>query len=86
MSLLFRTGCLSSMRAAVVEELMEPEALKERTAPAPQVQSGEVLIKVHAAGCNFSDVLMMRGRYQEKPALPFIPGREAAGAAGQTAP
>ena len=67
------------MRAAVVEKLMEPESLLERTVPAPPVQPGQVLIKVRAAGCNFSDVLMLQGRYQEKPPLPFIPGREAAG-------
>ena len=70
---------MSLMRAAVVDELIEPEALVERSVSAPRVQPGEVLIQVRAAGCNFSDVLMLRGRYQEKPALPFIPGREAAG-------
>ncbi len=34
---------------------------------------------MHAAGCNFSDILMAKGGYQEKPELPFVLGREAAG-------
>jgi NADPH2:quinone reductase len=34
---------------------------------------------VRAAGCNFSDVLMLSGTYQVKPELPFVLGREAAG-------
>ena len=34
---------------------------------------------VHAAGINFSDLLMAAGEYQLKPELPFTPGVEAAG-------
>jgi NADPH2:quinone reductase len=34
---------------------------------------------VKAAGCNFFDILMVQGRYQVKPPLPFIPGAEVAG-------
>lgn len=40
---------------------------------------GEVLIRVRAAGVNFADTLILAGKYQEKPPLPFIPGFEAAG-------
>jgi len=39
----------------------------------------EVRISVKAAGLNFPDYLMVSGRYQVKPALPFTPGLEAAG-------
>ncbi len=67
------------MRAAVVDRLMEPSALGVGELPAPVAGEGQVLIDVRAAGCNFSDVLMLRGEYQVKPALPFVPGREAAG-------
>ena len=45
------------------------------TAPGP----GEVLVEVAAAGVNFADILMVTGRYQEKPPFPFTPGLEAAG-------
>jgi NADPH:quinone reductase len=40
---------------------------------------GEVLIAVKAAGVNFPDVLIIQGKYQVKPALPFTPGSELAG-------
>ena len=36
-------------------------------------------VRVHAAGLNFADLLMVAGQYQEKPSLPFIPGGEFAG-------
>src|SRR5690606_18104057 len=36
-------------------------------------------VAVGAAGLNFADLLMIGGSYQEKPALPFVPGLEAAG-------
>lgn len=40
---------------------------------------GQVRIAVKAAGVSFVDVLVAQGRYQAKPALPFIPGSECAG-------
>jgi NADPH2:quinone reductase len=43
---------------------------------------------VHAAACNFPDILVCQGRYQERPELPFTPGLEIAGevvAAGEGA-
>jgi len=36
-------------------------------------------VDVRAAGCNFFDILMVRGQYQVKPPFPFIPGGELAG-------
>jgi NADPH2:quinone reductase len=67
------------MRAVVVDRLMEPREVAVRDVPEPHPGPGEVAIEVRAAGCNFSDILMLQGRYQVKPELPFIPGREAAG-------
>ena len=45
----------------------------------PEPGEGEILIRVVGAGVNFADTLMLKGRYQEKPPLPFIPGLELAG-------
>ncbi|MDT0575883.1 NADPH:quinone oxidoreductase family protein [Croceicoccus sp. F390] len=45
----------------------------------PVAQAGKVIIAVHAAGVNFPDVLIVQGKYQTRPALPFVPGSEAAG-------
>jgi NADPH:quinone reductase len=38
-----------------------------------------VQVEVHAASLNYPDALMVQGRYQVKPALPFVPGSEFAG-------
>jgi NADPH2:quinone reductase len=47
--------------------------------PDPVPGPGEVLIEVRAAGVNFPDVLIVQGKYQFKPELPFAPGGEVAG-------
>jgi NADPH2:quinone reductase len=67
------------MRAVVVERKMEPRALTVREVPAPVAAEGQVLVDVRAAGCNFSDVLMLAEQYQVRPAFPFIAGGEVAG-------
>jgi len=77
------------MRAIVVEKLTEPEALEVAKVPEPRPAPGELVIAVRAAGCNFSDILIVKGEYQVKPALPFTPGGEIAGvvrAVGEGAP
>jgi NADPH2:quinone reductase len=45
----------------------------------PAADPAAVRIDVAAAGITFPDVLLTRGAYQVKPALPFIPGSEVAG-------
>lgn len=67
------------MRAVRVHDLTGPAALRVDDVPEPSVGAGQVLIDVKAAGVNFPDVLLTRGLYQFKPALPFSPGGEAAG-------
>ncbi len=47
--------------------------------PEPDVGEHDVLIDVRAAGLNFPDVLIIQGKYQFQPDLPFIPGGECAG-------
>ncbi len=65
--------------AVVCRELGPPESLRlETIAPAP-LGRGAVRVKVHAAGINFPDILMVAGDYQLKPELPFTPGVEASG-------
>ncbi|WP_413629775.1 NADPH:quinone oxidoreductase family protein [Novosphingobium sp. JCM 18896] len=68
------------MTALLCEEHGPPEALKLRNdAPVPQPGPGEVLIRIHAAGLNFPDSLIIFDKYQFKPALPFAPGGELSG-------
>ncbi len=45
----------------------------------PQRHPGQVLVRIHAASLNFPDLLMTKGEYQLKPALPFTLGLELAG-------
>jgi NADPH2:quinone reductase len=67
------------MRAVRCHELTGPDSLRVDEVPEPTAGPGQVLIDVRAAGVNFPDVLLTRGRYQFKPALPFSPGGEASG-------
>lgn len=55
------------------------EALSYGDFPAPEAGPGEVVIDVVAAGVNYPDVLIVQGKYQTKPPLPFVPGSEASG-------
>ena len=68
------------MRAWQVRELGEPlEVLQLSQAPDPQPESGQILVRVLASAANFPDVLMCRGMYQVRPAMPFTPGVELCG-------
>jgi len=67
------------MRAIVCRQWGPPEALELAELPSPRPATGEVLVSVRAAGVNFPDALMVQGKHQIKPPLPFIPGVEVAG-------
>lgn len=56
-----------------------PESLKLIEQDDPTPVPGSVLIKVHAAGCNYPDTLIIKDLYQFKPDRPFAPGGEVAG-------
>lgn len=56
-----------------------PEVLKTTTRPVPQPESGEVLIKVKAAGINRPDCIQRQGHYAPPPGVTDIPGLEVAG-------
>ena len=68
------------MKAVVCKAWGPPEALAIEDVPAPSSPgAGEVLVRVRACGVNFADALIVLGKYQEKPPLPFTPGLEVAG-------
>ncbi|MDB4943864.1 MAG: putative Zn-dependent oxidoreductase [Labilithrix sp.] len=67
------------MRAVRCQELTGPRSLRVDEVPSPTPGPSEVLIRVHAAGLNFPDVLMTYGKYQFRSDPPFVPGGEAAG-------
>lgn len=68
------------MRTMRVHELSEDISVLrmdevELSPPAPN----EVRLALKACSINFPDILMVQGKYQFKPALPFAPGMEGAG-------
>lgn len=68
------------MQALIVERLSEDlSGVTLNDTPSPVRSPGEVLVKVRAASLNFPDLLMTRGEYQFKPAVPFTSGLEFAG-------
>ena len=67
------------MRAMLCRTLGDIDTLELGEVPAPSLGDGEVRIGVKAAGVNCPDILMVEGKYQVKPPLPFIPGLEVAG-------
>jgi NADPH2:quinone reductase len=66
------------MRAIQIKKTGGAEVLDLVDLPVPKPGSGQVLVKIEAAGVNFIDTYFREGRYPAE--LPFIPGQEAAGA------
>lgn len=73
------------MRAALVTQLDGPAGVVVREVDEPVARADQVVIDVAAAGVTFPELLMARGEYQRKPALPFVPGSQVAGVV-RTAP
>jgi NADPH:quinone reductase len=67
------------MRAAVVTEYGEPEAVTVQDVPALELPAAHVRVAVHAAAVNFPDVLLVANKYQVSVPPPFVPGSEYAG-------
>src|SRR5580700_6523968 len=67
------------MRALICRQWGGIEQLQIGEAPVPRPGRGEVLIRVKATAVNYADSIMVAGRYQTKPELPFSPGLETAG-------
>jgi NADPH2:quinone reductase len=67
------------MRAVVCRAFDGIDALELAELPDPVPGPGQVLVEVRAAALSFMDTLMVAGRYQLKPPLPFVPGTDVAG-------
>jgi NADPH2:quinone reductase len=67
------------MFASLCRQFGTPDTLVVEEVATPEPAAGEVQIKIAAAGVNFADLLMVAGRYQVKPPVPFIPGLEFSG-------
>ena len=67
------------MRALICKNWGSFENLELGTMPKPTPQADELLIAVKASAVNYADSIMIAGKYQTKPTLPFVPGLETAG-------
>jgi NADPH:quinone reductase len=65
------------LKAAILPAVDAPFELREVPDPVPE--DGEALVRVRAAGINFLDVLIRRGRYPQMPEFPAVLGVEIAG-------
>ncbi len=67
------------MKAWLCETLDGIGAMRMHDLPTPEPAAGQVRIAIRAASLNFPDLLIVEGKYQMKPPLPFVPGSEFAG-------
>lgn len=72
------------MKAIRAHEWCGPRDLVIDEIDIPQPGENQVLIRVKVAALNFPDLLVISGKYQFKPALPFSPGFEISGTVEQT--
>lgn len=74
------------MRAALCRAYGPPESLEiGELEPEPLGDDG-IRVAVHAAAANFPDTLIIQGKYQVQPRMPFAPGFEIAGEVIEVAP
>jgi NADPH2:quinone reductase len=70
---------LFTMKAIRVEKFGEPEVLRLVDVPELIPNSGQVVVRVEAAGVNPVETYIRSGNYAHKPALSYTPGSDAAG-------
>lgn len=68
-----------TMRAWRVAAWGGPDDMVLAEIPRPKPKVGEAIVRVRFAALNFFDALMISGKYQVKPHLPFTPGCEISG-------
>ena len=67
------------MKAILCKEYGPASKLVIEDVDSPEVKGRGVKVRVKAAGLNFPDTLIIEGKYQLKPSMPFSPGGEMAG-------
>ena len=67
------------MRAMLCRQWGGPETLRLESVERARLGASQARIRVRACGVNFADTLIIAGKYQVKPELPFAPGYEIAG-------
>ncbi|HEX9035755.1 MAG TPA: NADPH:quinone oxidoreductase family protein [Ktedonobacterales bacterium] len=67
------------MKAILCREYGPPERLEYADVESPVPRAGEIILSVKACAVNFPDTLVIQGRYQFQPPMPFSPGTDIAG-------
>lgn len=67
------------MKAIVCEKYGLPSELVYKEIESPEPGDKDVIVEVKASAINFPDTLIIQGKYQFKPPLPFTPGSDIAG-------
>lgn len=67
------------MKALVCRSLDGVDGLEFGEFDTPKMKPGHVRVRIHAAGLNFADTLIIKGQYQVRVEPPFVPGLEGAG-------
>jgi NADPH2:quinone reductase len=67
------------MKALLCTRYGTPDDLELADIPDPKPGPGEVVVRIEAAALNFFDTLIIAGKYQYKPPMPFSPAAEFAG-------
>jgi synaptic vesicle membrane protein VAT-1 len=74
---------LARMRQIWITKTGTPDVLVVKEAPDPTAKTGEVRVRVHAAGINFADLMARVGLYPDAPKLPCVVGYEVSGTVDQ---
>jgi len=75
-----------AVRAVVCHALGDVEGLRVEDVSEPEPAPGQVLLRVLAAGVNYVDGLIVQGRYQIRPDVPYVPGGELVGVVERLGP
>ncbi|GGB38359.1 oxidoreductase [Roseibium aquae] len=67
------------MKACLCKAYGPPSSLVVEDLPEPEPGPGQVVVSVKACALNFFDTLIIQGKYQYKPGMPFSPSAEFAG-------
>ena len=74
-----RSSTVASMKALQIQQLGSLDDIEIVEVDSPDLSPGHIRVAVLASGLNYVDSLMIEGKYQIKPPVPYRPGSEIVG-------